>query len=67
MLVIPLLLGLTRTLGSPVGEEGHRRSVRLRIETSYEFYLSTLPYLYHLFAEDEQTSEHGGGGRYNAI
>jgi hypothetical protein len=41
MLVIPLLLGLTRTLGSPVGEEGHRRSVRLRIQTSYEFYLST--------------------------
>jgi hypothetical protein len=40
MLVIPLLLGLTRTLASPVGEEGYRRFVRLRIETSYEFYLS---------------------------
>jgi hypothetical protein len=28
MLVIPFLLGLTRTLGSPVGEEGHRRRTR---------------------------------------
>jgi hypothetical protein len=41
MLVLPLLLGLTRTLGSPIGEEGHTRSVRLWIETSDEFYLST--------------------------
>jgi hypothetical protein len=36
-------------LGSPVGEEGDRRSVRLRIETSYEFYLSTVPELTTIF------------------
>jgi hypothetical protein len=35
---MPLLLPLIRTLGSPVGEEGHRISVHLRIKTSYEFY-----------------------------
>jgi hypothetical protein len=46
MLVIPLLLGLTRTLGSHVGEEGHRRSVCLQIETLYEFYLSTSPFFW---------------------
>jgi hypothetical protein len=37
-------------MGSPVGEEGYRRSVRLLIETSYEFYLSTyFPIFYLLF------------------
>jgi hypothetical protein len=40
---------MTRTLGSPIGEEGHRRFVHLRIETSYEFYLSTRIYFHHHF------------------
>jgi hypothetical protein len=49
-----MLLGLTRTLGSLVGEEGHSRSVRLRIETSYEFYLSTS--LFFGIVAEEQAS-----------
>jgi hypothetical protein len=30
-------------------------------------YFRYLPYLYHLFARGRATSNHGGGGRYNAI
>jgi hypothetical protein len=32
-----------------------------------EKYFWYLPYLYHLFARGRATSQHGGGGRYNAI